>query len=139
MEGGIGRMQGRGRPRRAGLIVVAAAALLLGGCGLTRQDGSDDEARTFDIPVRNAAHDGPPYTRVMGNPMPDSAWLRERASECEPWQLGDNGCAPDEAPGPVRIVRAASASPKVVAPATRPRRARPHETRKQDCYCAPTK
>ena len=69
------------------------AALLLAGCSQVRQDGWDDAKRTFDIPIRNATNEAPPYERVMGNPLPDHAWLRERASECEPWQVGDNGCS----------------------------------------------
>ena len=71
------------------LMLIASA---LSGCSLFQQDGWDGHTRTFSIPVRNTAAEDPPYTRIMGNPIPDTAWLRERASECETWQLGQNGC-----------------------------------------------
>jgi hypothetical protein len=66
--------------------------LLLSGCAILQQDGADTQPRTFNIPIRNAAYQIPPYTLVEGNPIPDYAWLRERASECESWELGQNGC-----------------------------------------------
>jgi hypothetical protein len=72
-------------------IAIALVASLCG-CSLFRQDGLDTAKRVFTIPVLNTAHQEPPYTQVMGNPMPDRAWLRQRASECESWQIGDNGC-----------------------------------------------
>lgn len=56
------------------------------------QDGIDTKPRHFVIPVYNSASEEPPYTRVMGNPIPDTGWSRERASECDPWYPGNNGC-----------------------------------------------
>jgi hypothetical protein len=95
------------------VICVATVTLLaLDGCSLFRQDGWDDSSRTFDIPVRNFAIETPPYVNVMGDPFPDRAWIRERYSECEPWQVGQNGC-PGSAPHatPVHVTTGHTARP----------------------------
>lgn len=108
-------------------ILAAALAAGLGGCSLLRQDGLDDAARPYDVAIANRAWEAPPYVRVEGNPMPDGAWARERASECETWQLGDNGCG--------RAADAARGGRRHASAQARRHVGRPH-ARRPRCRCA---
>lgn len=78
--------------RKFRLTLATLPLLSLSACGLFEQDGTYHMPKHIDIPIQNAVHEDAPYTHVMGNPIPDAAWSRERYSECEPWQVGKNGC-----------------------------------------------
>ena len=114
--------------RKATATATLAMALALAGCGIFAQDGEDNAPRHFATPVLNEASRNRPFAQPMGEAMPDTAWVTEAASECEPWQTRDNGCGRDLArpmsPGHTRVTRVRRIGP-----------VRHHVRRMPTCLC----